>query len=117
VEGHANQRAGARGLRFGHTALAADARRPQSLLLAGITHPQCRGVVALTDDDHANLAVAMTTRLLSPSLPVLARVHSPEIAQNLASIGTQHVIDPFEKFGEYLVLAMRAPGSIASSTG
>ena len=31
-------------------ALVGDARRPQNLVLAGIDHPQCRGVVALTDD-------------------------------------------------------------------
>lgn len=91
-------------------ALAGDARRPQNLMLAGIDHPQCRGVVALTDDEAANLAVATTTRLLAPRLQVLARVHTPETAQNLAAIGTQHVIDPFQKFAEYLVLAMREPG-------
>ncbi len=91
-------------------ALVGDARRPQNLVLAGIDHPQCRGVVALTDDEEANLAVAMTTRLLSPRLQVLARVHTPETAQNLAAIGTHHIIDPFQKFAEYLVLAMREPG-------
>ena len=52
----------------------------------------------------------MTTRLLSPLLQVLARVHTPETAQNLAAIGTHHIIDPFQKFAEYLVLAMREPG-------
>ncbi len=40
-------------------ALVGDARRPQNLVLAGIDHPQCRGVVALTDDEEANLAVAI----------------------------------------------------------
>ena len=91
-------------------ALAGDARRPQNLVLAGIDHPQCRGVLALADDEEANLAVAMTTRLLSPRLQVLARVHTPETAQNLEAIGTHHIIDPFQKFAEYLVLAMREPG-------
>ncbi len=90
--------------------LVGDARRPQNLILAGIGHPQCRGVVALTDDEQANLAVAMTTRLVSPQLPVLARVQTPETAHNLAAIGTHHIVDPFQKFAEYLVLAMREPG-------
>lgn len=92
-------------------ALVGDARRPQNLILAGINRRQCCGVMALADDEEANLAVAMTTRLLNPRLQVLARVHTPETTQNLIAIGTHHIIDPFRKFAEYLVLAMREPGS------
>ena len=91
-------------------ALAGDARRPHNLILAGFRHPQCRGMLALTGDDAANLGVAATTRLLNPQLPVLARVRTPQTAQNLRSFGTHHVIDPFAKFAQYLVLAMREPG-------
>jgi voltage-gated potassium channel len=81
------------------------------LLRAGMRLRRCLGVVAVTDDDAANLAVAMSVRLLNPRIPVLARAVNPEIAANMASFGTDHVISPFEKFAEYLALAIRSPGS------
>ncbi len=37
-------------------ALRADASQPQVLIRAGLRHPMCRGVLALTSDDTANLA-------------------------------------------------------------
>jgi Trk K+ transport system NAD-binding subunit len=91
--------------------LAADARVPGNLLLAGLAHPYCRGVVALSSDDSVNLAVAIAARLLNPDLPALCRAATAEVAANMASFGTEHIIDPFDKFGEYLALAIRAPGA------
>jgi Trk K+ transport system NAD-binding subunit len=57
--------------------LAADARDPGHLGVAGLDHTCCEAVVALTDDDEANLAVVMTTALLRPDLPVIARAYHP----------------------------------------
>jgi Trk K+ transport system NAD-binding subunit len=91
--------------------MTADVREPKKLLAAGLTHRMCRGVMALTDDEKANLAVAISARLLKPDLPAICRVHSPEVAANMASFGTQYIIDSFDKFGEYLALAIRSPGS------
>jgi Trk K+ transport system NAD-binding subunit len=90
-------------------ALNADARVPGNLLLAGIAHPRCRGVLAMTDDDNANLAVAIAVRLLNPGIPVLARSRSEEASANMASFGTDCIINPFALFGEYLSLLLRAP--------
>jgi voltage-gated potassium channel len=92
-------------------AVAGDVCSPELLLRAGMRLRRCLGVVAVTDDDAANLAVAMSVRLLNPRIPVLARAVNPEIAANMASFGTDHVISPFEKFAEYLALAIRSPGS------
>jgi voltage-gated potassium channel Kch len=92
-------------------ALAADARLPASLEAAGLRKDQCRGVLALTNDDRANLAVAMTVRLLEPNVPVLARAMSRETAANLASFGTHHIINPFARFGEQLALSISAPAT------
>lgn len=91
-------------------ALVADAQVPQTLLQGGIQHPRCRGVLTLTNDDRANLAVAITARLVNPSVDVVARVERHETAANMASFGVDHIINPYEKFAEYLALAMRAPG-------
>jgi len=92
-------------------ALAGDARLPASLEAAGLRKDQCRGVLALTNDDHANLAVAMTVRLLEPNVPVLARAMTRDTAANMASFGTDHIINPFAHFGERLALAISAPAN------
>ncbi|WP_332671306.1 NAD-binding protein [Aromatoleum sp.] len=92
-------------------ALTADARNPEILKFAGLDHPSCIGVVALTDDDSANLAIAIAARLLAPKIPALCRASAPEVAANMASFGTRHIINPFEKFAEYLALALHAPAA------
>ncbi len=89
--------------------LAADARSPEALSAAGLLKPGCKGVLALCNDDQANLAVAISACLLRPGLPVICRADSPAVAASMASLGTYRVINPFREFGEHLQLAMRAP--------
>src|SRR5574343_1790386 len=90
-------------------ALAADARLPDNLLLAGLKHARCRGVLAITDDDEDNLAIAVAVRLLNPDIPVSARARSPAIQANMASFGTDHIINPYKHFADRLALAVAAP--------
>ena len=90
-------------------ALAADARQPDTLLLAGLKHPKCRGILAATNDEEANLAIAIAARLLNPSIPVIARARSASVAANMASFGTDHIINPFERFADHLAMAVAAP--------
>lgn len=78
-------------------------------LFAGLRHPKCRGVLALTDDEQANLGIAIAARLMNPHLPVLACARTPRFGANMASFGTDHIINPFERFAEYLALAVAAP--------
>ena len=89
--------------------LCADAAQPQQLLLAGLRHRSCRGVLAMTDDDSANLAVAIASRLINPSLMIVARVASPAIERNMMSFGTHYVVNHFEKFADYLAQAIDSP--------
>ncbi|WP_172197106.1 TrkA family potassium uptake protein [Niveibacterium sp. COAC-50] len=90
-------------------ALAGDAREPELLKLAGLLHPKCRGVLAVTSNEEANLAVAIAVRLLRPDVPVLARARSDSVNANMASFGTDHIINPFRRFADQLALAVRAP--------
>ncbi len=92
-------------------AMIGNARLPENLVAAGLTHPECRGVLTLTNDDQANLAVTIAVRLLNPRVPVLARAMSHDAAANMVSFGADHVVNPFAKFGEYLTIAIRSPGS------
>lgn len=90
-------------------ALAADAKVSANLLMAGLRHLKCRGVLAVTNDEEANLAIAINARLLNPAIPVLARVRSPMVANSMASFGTHHIINAYERFAEYLALAASSP--------
>jgi Trk K+ transport system NAD-binding subunit len=89
--------------------LAADVRSPETLTTAGLMKPECRGVLALCNDDETNLAVAIAACLLRPGLPVIARADTPAVAASMAALGTYRVVNPFRTFGEHLGLAMRAP--------
>jgi Trk K+ transport system NAD-binding subunit len=91
--------------------LCADARLPEILLMAGIQHPMCGGIAALTDDDQANLAIAVAVKLIRPKLPVLCRAENQDTAANMASFGTDHIINPYELFGEHLAMEIHALGN------
>jgi voltage-gated potassium channel len=91
--------------------LVADAADPHHLSAAGLDHPFCAGVLALTNDDETNLAVTMTAALLRPDLPVVSRTVSAPIAERMRAFGTPTVVNPFDRFGEHLRLALNAPAS------
>ncbi|GAA4696949.1 hypothetical protein GCM10023215_38840 [Pseudonocardia yuanmonensis] len=91
--------------------LVADARDPGHLGVAGLRSLRCEAVVALTNDDEANLAVAMTAALLRPDVPVVARTISPAIAERMRAFGSPTVVNPFNRFGDHLRIAMRSPAS------
>ena len=91
--------------------LAGDAGNPRALVVAGLEHPHCEGVLALTDDDEINLVVTMTAALIRPNLPVIARTVSPAIAHRMRAFGSPTVVNPFDRFGDHLLLALRAPAS------
>ncbi|HSH73580.1 MAG TPA: NAD-binding protein [Methylophilaceae bacterium] len=91
--------------------LCADAKLPDTLLKAGVHHPLCSGVVALIDDDHVNLAIAVAVKLMNPKLQVLARAESDDIAANMASFGTDHIINPYTLFGDQLAMRVHSIGT------
>ncbi len=91
--------------------LCADAQMPDVLIKAGLRHPMCAGVAALTDNDHVNLAVAIAVKLINPSLMVLGRAENAETAANMASFGTDHIINPYTLFGDHLAMEVHALGT------
>lgn len=96
---------------FDMPGLCADAKLPDTLLKAGVLHPMCGGVAALTDDDHANLAISVAVKLINPKLNVLARAENNDTAANMASFGTDHIINPYTLFGDHLAMEIHALGS------
>jgi voltage-gated potassium channel len=91
--------------------LVGDAGDPGLLAVAGLGHPHCEGVLAITDNDEANLAVTQTAALLRPDLPVITRTVSPVMAARMCAFGSPTVVNPFDRFGDHLRLALRAPAS------
>ena len=91
--------------------LNADVRDPGHLGIAGLDHLHCEAVVALTDDDEANLAIVMAAVLLRPDLPVIARATTRAMAERMQAFGSPSVVNPFDVFGDHLRLALRSPAS------
>ena len=89
--------------------LCGDAQEINQLKEAGLLHPNCQAVIALTNNDDVNVKIAITSKLLRPSLPVICRAQTQETAANLASFNTDHIINPFKVFADHLAMALRAP--------
>jgi len=87
-----------------------DASRPQALVRAGLRHPNCRAVLALTNDDAANVAAVITASLLNPRATMIARSHTAETTTLMQASGKPRIVDPFVAFAEQLAMALRAPG-------
>ena len=89
--------------------LCADAADAASLLDAGLRHRYCHGVVAVTNDDQANLTVAITAKLLNPQLPVTCRAERQDTEANMASFGTDHIVNPFDTFADRFAMMFHSP--------
>jgi len=90
--------------------LHGDARHTGEMVLAGLGHPHCEGVVALTGADETNLDVTMTTALIRPDLLVIARATSREIGSRMRAFHPQ-VINPLDRFGDHLRILIRSPAA------
>ena len=91
--------------------LCADAADPDVLISAGLKLKNCVGVVALTNDDMVNLKIAITSKLLNPSQLTIARAETHDAEANIASFGTDHIINPFDTFAGRLAMALHSPGT------
>lgn len=95
---------------YDHVPALAGAASDQNMLeLAGIHRDNCQGVIATTNKDQVNLAVAITVKLLRPELTVLARSENQRVCDNMASFGTDSIINPYQIFANRLSLALNSP--------
>lgn len=87
-----------------------DVADPGFLGMAGLGRPNCEGGVLALTEDAINLSVVMSVNLLRPEIPVIARAVDPEIASRMADFDPGGaVINPYERYGNYLVLALQKP--------
>lgn len=88
--------------------LCADASVPANLTDAGITNPLCSAVVVLTPE-RTGLKIAVMTRLLNPGARIVCRCPSRLHEEELQSLGSVTITDPFEEYARELALALRSP--------
>ena len=89
--------------------ICADVEDPEVLEDAGLKKENCSGVLAITNNDHANLTIAISSKLMVPDRVVLSRSQTLDTSANLASFGTDQIINPFETFADHLTLAIHNP--------
>lgn len=89
--------------------LHGDAQKPLHLQETGLQSPLCQAVVAVTNDNDANLKIAITSKLLHPNIKVICRADSHDVEKNMASFGTDYIIDPFDTFATSLATAFQVP--------
>ena len=88
--------------------LFADASIPKNLTDAGLGRAECRAVVVLTPE-RVGLKIAVMTRLLNPRARIICRCPSRLHEEELRSLGSVIIADPFEAFARELALALHSP--------
>lgn len=96
--------------------LVGDARDAAVLGLAGLGSKYCAGVLALTDDEATNLSIVMAVTLLRHDVPVIARANEKSTAKVMREFGAAAVVNPFERYGNYLVMRVRRPSAYRLAT-
>ena len=90
--------------------LKADASDAQVLEIAGVNHPQCKGIISLANNDRVNLTIAVVGQLINNNIRLIARADTKEAESNILSFGANEVINPFDTFASRLALALHSPG-------
>lgn len=96
-------------LTFDVPAVQGDCATPAILGMAGLGHRECEGVLALTNDDDANLSVVMTAALLRPDLPVFGRCAHQFTRSRIEHFAPGAAINADDRFGDYLALSIHHP--------
>ncbi len=91
--------------------LRANVNHPNNLIAAGLNHSRCAGVIAVTNSDHVNLKVAISSKLLQPHLPVICRSEIHDVGINMESFGTDEIVNPFDIFADRLAMALHSPAN------
>jgi len=86
-----------------------DAANPAFLGLAGLGHPDCEAILAMSGDEDVNLQIVMTCALLRPTLPVIARASTKRTEQAMADFNPRAIINPYDDYGNYLIVSLKRP--------
>nr|VFK60179.1 MAG: Ion channel [Candidatus Kentron sp. TC] len=93
--------------------LLADAGVPRNLIAAGLEQPNCRGVIAITNDEGVNRKIVIMTHLINPSVRVICRSTSEVEEEFLETLRGVSIVNPFEIFANQLSIALHRPSVYA----
>jgi voltage-gated potassium channel len=89
--------------------LTADVTNTATLLVGGLQKPECQGVIAMTGIDHINMTIAISSKLLVPGLPVICRAETHDSQANIASFGTDYIVNPYDLFAKRFAMMFESP--------
>jgi Trk K+ transport system NAD-binding subunit len=94
--------------------LHGDATVPKHLLEAGLRNPKCKTLVAITNNEEANLKISAMARLLNPDVGIISMSKVDVFEDTLATLGGEvHIVDPFKTFAKVLAASIHRPGFYA----
>jgi Trk K+ transport system NAD-binding subunit len=94
--------------------LHGDATVPKHLLEAGLRNPRCKTLVAITNNEEANLKISAMARLLNPDVGIISMSKVDVFEDTLATLGGEvHIVDPFKTFAKVLAASIHRPGFYA----
>jgi Trk K+ transport system NAD-binding subunit len=89
--------------------LQADIHDPKAIELAGIKSPYCKGLVSLFEDDSLNLRIAITSKLISPHVPLAVKSTTDNLTENLMDVGVEIIENPFDIISNQIDLSLNSP--------
>lgn len=88
-----------------------DASVPKHLVEAGLLRPNCKAIIAITNNEEANLKISALARLLNPDVAIISMSKVEVFEETLSTLGGEvHIVDPFKTFAKVLTAAMHNPG-------
>lgn len=91
--------------------LVADAGVPKHLLEAGIQRPNCKAIVAITNNEETNLKISALARFLNKDIQIITQSKSNVFEDSLSTLGGDvHIVDSFKIYARLLVASIYHPG-------
>jgi voltage-gated potassium channel len=84
-----------------------DATEDEDLMRAGVE--RAKGLVAASDDDAANLYIALSARAVRPDLQIVARASDEDAAKKLKLAGADRVVLPYATAGRTMASLVLKP--------
>ena len=92
--------------------MVADALLTETLQDAGILQSNCKGIIALFDNEEHNFRISILTKFLNPNVKVVAKSTYDDISKSILDTDIAKVINPFEVFAKRVDIALRSPHTL-----
>ena len=79
---------------------------------AGILRSNCKGIIALFENEEYNFRISILTKFLNPKVKVIAKSTHDDITKSILDTDISKVINPFEVFAKRVDVALRSPHTL-----